>query len=207
MTASGSVSDFDETRKTFLRTSIAAAAGVDASAVTVAITAGSVLIPATIAVPASTMPAAVWTKLSASVGSAAAASTALGVTVVSIPIIVVAEPRGARPAPSSPGASSDGVASDGKNDVADVLIAVVLGGSTVLLATIVTSIHLYKKQNRRAALRRRSEANKVTESGAIVVHGDLMGQEDLSSGANPAPGVLEGCQEARIQGPRAEEHL
>ena len=46
------MSDFHETKKTSLRASIAAAAGVDASAVTVTVAAGSVLITATIAVPA-----------------------------------------------------------------------------------------------------------------------------------------------------------
>ena len=68
MTASGSVSDFDETKKTSLRNSIAVAASVDASAVTVAVAAASVLITATIAVPAATTAAAVRTSLSSKLG-------------------------------------------------------------------------------------------------------------------------------------------
>ena len=110
MTASGSVSDFDETKKTSLRTSIAVAGSVDASAVTVAVAAASVLITATIAVPASTTAAAVQTSLSSTLGTAAAASAALGVTVVSIPTIVVVEPPGSLQQEGSleqEGASSD----------------------------------------------------------------------------------------------------
>ena len=92
MTASGSVSDFDDAKRTSLESSIAAVAGVDASAVTVAITGGSVLITATIAVPASTTVAAVQTSLSSTLGTAAAASTVLGVIVESVPAITVAGP-------------------------------------------------------------------------------------------------------------------
>ena len=110
MTVSGSVSDFHETKKTSLRASIAAAAGVDASAVTVTVAAGSVLITATIAVPATTTPAAVWTTLSSTLGTAISASTALGIAVVSIPTIVVVEPPGSLQQEGSleqEGASSD----------------------------------------------------------------------------------------------------
>ena len=110
MTVSGSVSDFDENKTTNLRASIAAAAGVDASAVTVTVAAGSVLITATIAVPATTTSAAVRTTLSSTLGTAAAASTALGIAVVSIPTIVVVEPPGSLQQEGSleqEGASSD----------------------------------------------------------------------------------------------------
>ena len=89
MTAEGSVSDFDDAKRTSLESSIAAVAGVDASAVTVAITAGSVLITATIAVPASKTAEAVQTSLANSLGTADAASTVLGIAVESVPSIVV----------------------------------------------------------------------------------------------------------------------
>ena len=108
MTAAGSVDDFDETttaglaKKTSLRGSIASAAGVDASAVTLTITAGSVIITATIAVPASSTAAAVQTTLSSTLGTAAAASAALGVTVESVPAIVVAAPPPLPPPPPPP---------------------------------------------------------------------------------------------------------
>ena len=92
MTVSGSVSDFDETKEASLRSSIAAVAGVDVSAVTIAITAGSVLITATIAVPATTAAAALQTTLFSALGTAAAASIVLGVIVESAPAITVAAP-------------------------------------------------------------------------------------------------------------------
>ena len=92
MTASGSVSDFDDTTKTSIGSSIAAVVGVDASAVTIAITAASVLITATIAVPASTTAAAVQATLFSTLGTAAAASTVLGIIVESIPAIAIAAP-------------------------------------------------------------------------------------------------------------------
>ena len=89
MTAEGSVSDFDDAKRTSLESSIAAVAGVDASAVTVAITPGSVIITATIAVPASKTAEAVQTSLANSLGTADAASTKLGIPVESVPNIAV----------------------------------------------------------------------------------------------------------------------
>ena len=99
MTASGSVSDYADT--TSLQSSIASAAGVDASAVTVTLAAASVLITATIAVPASTTPAAVQTSLSSTLGTAEAASTTLGVTVESVPTIIVVPAPAAPPPPQA----------------------------------------------------------------------------------------------------------
>ena len=92
LTAGGSVSDYSDTSA--LQSAIAASAGVDASLVTISVAAGSVLITATIAVPASSTAEAVQTSLAATLGTAATASAALGVTVVSTPTIVVAEPPG-----------------------------------------------------------------------------------------------------------------
>ena len=68
MTAEGSVGDFDDAKRDSLKSSIAAVAGVDASAVTVAITPGSVIITATIAVPASKTAAAVQSSLATRLG-------------------------------------------------------------------------------------------------------------------------------------------
>ena len=79
LTASGSVSDYQDT--TALKQSIATAAGVSVSDVTVAVAAASVVITATINVPASTSAATVQTALSNNFGTAADASAALGITV------------------------------------------------------------------------------------------------------------------------------
>ena len=85
MTASGSVSDYADTAS--LQGSIASAAGVDTSAVTIAVTAAArgVLLTATIMVPASSTAAAVQTSLSSRLGTAASASAALGATIDSDP--------------------------------------------------------------------------------------------------------------------------
>ena len=88
LTASGSVSDYSDTSS--LRQGIATAAGVDKSLVTIAVAAASVIITATIAVPASTTAAAVQTSLSSTLGTAADASAALGVTIESAPTVALA---------------------------------------------------------------------------------------------------------------------
>ena len=143
MTASGSVSDFDETKKTSLRNSIAAAASVDASAVTVAVAAASVLITATIAVPASSTAEAVQTSLAATLGTAATASAALGVTVVSTPTIVVAEPPGSLEQEGS--TSLEGASSDTSTAITGVLVT---GLILMLVAGTCGAIVRYRRMKR-----------------------------------------------------------
>ena len=86
LTASGSVSDYSDT--TALRRSIAASAGVAPSSTVITVAAASVIITATITVPASAA-AGVQTKLSSRLGTAAAASAALGITVESDPTVTI----------------------------------------------------------------------------------------------------------------------
>ena len=82
MTAVGSVSDYSDTSS--LQQKIATAAGVDKSRVTISVVAASVIITATIAVPADTTAAAVQESLSSTLGTTATAMTAsLGITVQS----------------------------------------------------------------------------------------------------------------------------
>ena len=87
ITASGSVSDYANTSS--LRHTIANAAGVDASLVTISVAPASVIITATIAVPATTTAAAVQSTVSSNLGTTAAASTALGIPVEAVPTIAV----------------------------------------------------------------------------------------------------------------------
>ena len=87
LAASGSVSDYSDTSS--LRQAVATAAGVDKSLVTIEVAAASVIITATIAVPASMSAAALKTSLSSSLGTAAAASAALGITVESDPTFTI----------------------------------------------------------------------------------------------------------------------
>ena len=81
-----------------LQRAIAEAAGVDVRFVSIRVAAASVLITATIAVPASTTAAAVQTALSSSLGTAAAASAQLGIPVVSVPTISVVDQASPPPA-------------------------------------------------------------------------------------------------------------
>ena len=144
MTASGSVSDFDDAKKTSLESSIAAVAGVDASDVTVAITPGSVLITATIAVPTSKTAEAVQTSLANSLGTADAASTVLGIPVESVPNIAVttspatpvitnptspSPPPPSSPSPPPPSESPPG-ATGGATGGADASTATALEGES-----------------------------------------------------------------------------
>ena len=85
--ASGDVSNYADTSS--LRQKIATAAGVDASLVTISVKSASVIITATIAVPATTTAAAVQSTVSSNLGTTAAASAALGITVEAVPTIAV----------------------------------------------------------------------------------------------------------------------
>jgi len=82
--ASGSVSDYSDSDISSLQQHVAAAAGVDQSLVTIAVTAGSVIITATIAVPTSMTADEVQTSLSSALGTADAASKVLSITVVTV---------------------------------------------------------------------------------------------------------------------------
>ena len=97
MTASGSVSDYEDTGPLQIAISSLLAGVVPPSAINVTISAASVLITATIAVPASTTSTEVQATLSAALPNATAASAALGITVESVPTIVVAAPPPSAP--------------------------------------------------------------------------------------------------------------
>jgi len=92
LTASGSIGDYTDSDKSRLRQKVADAAGVDKSVVTIQVTAASVRITATVAVPDSMTADQVRTSLSSGLGTADAASTALGITVEEKPVITVISP-------------------------------------------------------------------------------------------------------------------
>jgi hypothetical protein len=99
MTASGSVSDYSDTSS--LQENIANIAGLDTSHVTIEVAAASVIITATLAVPASTTVLSVQEKLTRVLGTAAAASQALGLTVEGVPTVEI--PPLPRPTPNPGG--------------------------------------------------------------------------------------------------------
>ena len=134
--ASGVVSDYTDT--TNLRQNIATAAGVDdASLVTISVAAASVIITASIAVPASTSPAAVQTSLASSLGTTKDATAALGITVESEPSITESlgqrepsppPPRPSPPSPSPPPPSPATSPSGGGTDSKAAALAGASGG-------------------------------------------------------------------------------
>jgi uncharacterized membrane protein YhaH (DUF805 family) len=117
LTASGSVSDYSDSDKSGWQEFIAIVAGVDKSLVTIRVAAASVLITATIAVPASKTADQVQTSLSSSLGTADAASTALGVTVEEEPIVEI-------------------VGSDSSSDLSVPLIVGIAVGAFVLVVLL-----------------------------------------------------------------------
>merc|ERR1712028_86176 len=91
------------------------------SLVTISMGAASVIITATMGVPAGTTAASVQTLLSSKLGTAATASAALGITVESEPAIIATEAQQE---------SSDSTLSDG--EVAGVAIGAAVGGIVLL---------------------------------------------------------------------------
>ena len=94
LTASGTVSDYSDT--TALRRSLATSAGVDPSSIVIEVAAASVIITATITVPASSA-ASVQNSLSSRLGTAAAASAALDITVESDPTVTISTASSPKP--------------------------------------------------------------------------------------------------------------
>ena len=144
LTASGSVSDYSDTSD--LQESIAANAGVDAASVSIHVAAASVIITATIAVPASTTPAAVQATLFSTLGTAASASAALGITVESVPSI--------RESPATtPTGSGDGNTEAAQPEASGggTPIAAIGGGAAVAILLIVALVFLHLRKKRTAA--------------------------------------------------------
>ena len=134
LTASGSVSDYSDNDKSSLQQKVASAAGVGKSLVTISVAAASVLITATIAVPASMNVDDMQTSLSSSLGTADAASAALGVTVEGVPIIDVESSI-------APDSSSD------DNNMA--LIIGMLLAALLLVALLTCAIVLRRRKQRK----------------------------------------------------------
>merc|ERR1740138_1280848 len=120
LTASGSVSDYSNLKP--LTEKIATAAGLGSSLVSISVAAASVIITATINVPAALTAASVQTLLSSKLGTAATASAALGITVESDPTMIATEVRQEE--------SSDSVLTDG--EIAGVAIGATVGGIVLL---------------------------------------------------------------------------
>ena len=122
LTVSGDVGDYADTSN--LQRAIAGAAGVDVWFVSIRVAAASVLITATIVVPAATTASAVLAALSSSLGTAAAASIQLGLTVESTPTIKVVDE--ASPPEGSGGSSAVTIAAAAGGGAAALVLALLL---------------------------------------------------------------------------------
>ena len=100
--AAGAVSDYGEAELASLRTSIAAAASVDASDVNVTIAPGSVILTARIAVPSAAAATLTAESLASQLDSSASASTLLSISVEETPAVRATTEVVIHPAPSPP---------------------------------------------------------------------------------------------------------
>ena len=163
ITASGSVSDYADTSS--LRQKIANAAGLeDASLVTISVAPASVIITATIAVPATTTVAAVQSTVSSNLGTAAVASAALGITVEAVPTITSTVTDSTSLAPPPPTSSDDGGLPSSESyirqetsDNTTVIIAAAVGG--LLLLAVVAGVAIVMKKRGRPSLPGRKNLN------------------------------------------------
>ena len=195
LTASGSVSDYTDSDKSSLQQKVANAAGVDESFVTIRVTAASVLITATIAVPASMTPDAVQASLSSTLGTAADASEALEITVEEAPTVALVDDS-VRPA------ESGSFNCDGR------CIGGIVGGCFVpVLVCILYLSGAFARCGVPSPLKRRTAARGVTDRmahgwdrGRRQQMGDLDGSElgDLGGYTRPsraARPMTEACRE------------
>ena len=165
LTVSGSVSDYSDTSN--LQQSVANVAGVDTSLVTISLAAASVIITATIAVPASTTPAALQTSLSSKLATAATASAALGVTVEAVPTVTTASPAGTK---------DDLSQEEGETGLRLAAVGGLVGGSgaLLLLAAAVSAVLCRRRRARMLQQRRHSmhdvELDQKEKGGAIFGH-------------------------------------
>ena len=176
------MSDYADTSS--IQSKVAELAAVDPSAVTINVTAASVLITATIAVPAATTSTQVQATLSAALPDATAATaafSALNITVESVPTIVVAAPPPSPPVPASPSEDSlvfasqpppslppggsaigvpDGVAFQvAGQDISYEILAGSAGGAALLLCVLLgLCVCCCRSRRRRRRLRREKSA-------------------------------------------------
>ena len=183
LTASGAVSDYADTSD--LQQTFATAAGVDTSAVTITVESASVIITATIAVPASIPPASVSIALLQKFGTASAATQNLGIPVESAPAVKVVDvaPPPALPPPSPPriyGGREDTTVPKGVSPVMTAAIAVLVF-ATLLLIGVCGWTKLKRRrsfnQGRRTYLRGGPDTNSFTMTDDYR-RGDLSARSD-----------------------------
>jgi len=121
--AAGDVSDYDTTRLATVRQGIASAAGVPPGAVEVAVSAGSVILTATISVPSGMTSNSVSSSLAVAMPDATTASSLLAVTVTATPTIAI-------------GADGSSGGSKGAEGIPTGAVVGIAAGGVMLLAMI-----------------------------------------------------------------------
>ena len=174
---SGSVDDFSKSEKSSLQAKVATTAGVDKWLVVIRVAAASVRITATIAVPASTTPAAVNTALTSRLGTVAAASNALGVALEEVSIIttvssdLINDSEDAIPVIGLSDASEDEVGSPGSDSSESLQnVGIALGVSFSVL--LVSACYLVRRR-----LRNRATSEVTLETKDVTL--------DLEEGLGP----------------------
>ena len=143
--ASGDVSDYLDTSS--LQQSIASIAGVEASLVTIRVASASVVITATIAVPASSSATSFQASLSNSLSTVPAASTLLGIPVEGVPTVEVS----ATSTPSSDGIGNGGIIIGGVVSLpsSDGIGSGIIIGGVVGLVLMGAGVFSYMKYGKR----------------------------------------------------------
>jgi len=192
LVAAGSVADYDEAKVDTIKTKFAAAAGVDKSAVTISLSAGSVLIH--ISVHAPTMAKIVSQTLAPQMASPQDVSTLLNISVISRPLMTVegqfvvlaspSPPPPLPPSPSPPWVALNGMASalsesGHGNAEASSSLAVPLAIGGALLAAVLAAVSYFmlrarhKRQEdsktRRASTTKHSTPMSVVNLPPLVV--------------------------------------
>ena len=174
---SGSVDDFSGSDKSSLQAKVATTAGVDKWLVKIRVAAASVRITATIAVPASTTPAAVNIALTSRLGTVAAASNALGVALEEVSIIttvssdLINDSEDAIPVIGLSDASEDEVGSPGSDSSESLQnVGIALGVSFSVL--LVSACYLVRRR-----LRNRATTEVTLETKDVTL--------DLEEGLGP----------------------
>ena len=141
MTASGNVEDYTPEKVANLQENLATVAGVDKSLVAIVVEPGSVLITATIAVPASMQSYGVRNLIKAKLGTAEAASAVLGIIVLSAPSFVIASTT-----PLAPLNEEEAMQNEAQSEELPVgLIVGICVGVVVIGLVAFLGVHHYRK--------------------------------------------------------------
>ena len=165
MTAHGDVEDYTPNVTASLQANFATAAGVDASLVTIAVEPGSVLITATIAVPAAMQSYAVRNLIKTKLGTPEAASAALGITVSSAPNFVITSNTA-----SAPIVDAEAMQNEKQSEKLPdgIIVGICLGVMVIGLVAILGVRHYRKAQKAAQTLERNVKVDASTKN--LTVH-------------------------------------